>query len=79
MSLNSGNIGGNIYTNFLLSVVVEFVSYTVCLSINKLGRKKLCISGLLVAGSACIATVLVDHFVEGMFVKHVGNLPEFIS
>ncbi|KAF6035184.1 Orct [Bugula neritina] len=64
LSLNSGNIGGNIYTNFLLSVVVEFVSYTVCLSINKLGRKKLCISGLLVAGSACIATVLVDHFVE---------------
>ncbi|KAF6035048.1 Orct [Bugula neritina] len=66
LSLNSGNIGGNIYINFMLSGAVEFLAYGVCFSINKLGRKGPHIFGMLVGGVACIATVLVDHFVKGV-------------
>jgi len=49
----------------MLSGAVEFLAYGVCFSINKLGRKGPHIFGMLVGGVACIATVLVDHFVKG--------------
>ena len=65
LSLNSGSLKGSIYLNFMLSGLVEFVSYTACFSIQKLGRKGPHTFGMVIAGLACLATILVDQFMKG--------------
>lgn len=60
LSLSSGTLPGNIYLLFMLSGAVEFVAYTACLPLNKLGRKVPHVFGMLVAGLACLGTIVVD-------------------
>lgn len=65
LSLNSGTLAGSVYLNFLLSGAVEFLGYTACFTINKLGRKGPHVFGMLVAGLACLGTILVDVLLKG--------------
>jgi len=69
LSLNSGNIGGNIYVNFVLSGGIEFVATAVCLICNKVGRKGPHIFAMFVGGLACLATVLVSLFAKSEYIK----------
>ena len=63
LSLNSGSLKGSIYLNFMLSGLVEFVSYTACFSIQKLGRNGPHVFGMVTAGLACLATIyLLSYF-----------------
>ena len=66
-SLSSGSLGGSIYLNFMLSGAVELVSNTACFSIQKLGRKGPHVFGMVTAGLACLATILVDQFMKGIY------------
>lgn len=58
LSLNTGNLGGDFYLNFLLQGLSEFPAYVICLLFfDRLGRKKLHLFFMLMGGASCIATL----------------------
>ncbi|XP_055889284.1 organic cation transporter protein-like [Biomphalaria glabrata] len=58
LSLNVGNLSGDLYLNFFLSGVVELLSYFLCLIfLDKAGRKLLQCLFMLTAGAACVCTL----------------------
>ncbi|KAK3778755.1 hypothetical protein RRG08_013026 [Elysia crispata] len=58
LSLNVGDLSGNIYLNFFLSAVVELVSYLCLLALlDRLGRKFWQCFSMILGGVACIATM----------------------
>uniref|UniRef100_A0A2C9K4E3 Major facilitator superfamily (MFS) profile domain-containing protein n=1 Tax=Biomphalaria glabrata TaxID=6526 RepID=A0A2C9K4E3_BIOGL len=58
LSLNVGNLSGDLYLNFFLSGVVELLSYVLCLIfLDKAGRKLLQCLFMLTAGIACVCTL----------------------
>ncbi|BFZ09836.1 hypothetical protein BsWGS_12875 [Bradybaena similaris] len=63
LSLNSGNLAGNIYINFELMGVVEIVAYIICLTLlNSVGRKIVHITCMIVGGGACLSAIFVVLF-----------------
>ncbi|XP_060072913.1 organic cation transporter protein-like [Ylistrum balloti] len=64
-SLNTGNLGGDFYLNFLLSGLVEFPAYTLCLLLlDRVGRRLLHASCMIVGGVACIITLFPMIFAD---------------
>eukprot|EP00106_Octopus_bimaculoides_P001414 XP_014768856.1 PREDICTED: organic cation transporter protein-like isoform X3 [Octopus bimaculoides] len=58
ISLNVGKLYGNLYMNFFLNSVVEFPAYILgFFLLNRIGRKKLHASLMVLAGIACIAGI----------------------
>ncbi|XP_069135003.1 organic cation transporter protein-like isoform X1 [Argopecten irradians] len=58
LSLNTGNLGGDFYINFLISGLVEFPAYTLCLLLlDRIGRRLLHSSCMIIGGIACIVTL----------------------
>ncbi|XP_033740181.1 organic cation transporter protein-like [Pecten maximus] len=58
LSLNTGNLGGDFYVNFLLSGLVEFPAYTLCLVLlDRVGRRILHAACMILGGVACIVTL----------------------
>ncbi|ESO85015.1 hypothetical protein LOTGIDRAFT_131162 [Lottia gigantea] len=58
LGLNVGNLGGNIYLNFTISNVVETIAYVLCLLLlDRMGRKTLLCTSMLVGGIACLCTI----------------------
>lgn len=58
LSLNSVNLGGNIFVNFLLVGLAEFPAYIICiLVLDKIGRKPLYCTSMILSGVACILTL----------------------
>ncbi|XP_021380019.1 organic cation transporter protein-like isoform X2 [Mizuhopecten yessoensis] len=58
LSLNTGNLGGDFYINFLLSGLVEFPAYTICLVLlDRVGRRILHAACMILGGVACIVTL----------------------
>ncbi|XP_033740180.1 organic cation transporter protein-like [Pecten maximus] len=58
LSLNTGNLGGDFYINFLVSALVEFPTYTLCLLLlDRVGRRLLHASCMIFGGIACIVTL----------------------
>ncbi|XP_023931563.1 organic cation transporter protein-like [Lingula anatina] len=64
LSLNSGKIGGDVFVNFLIIGLVEFPAYSVCFVIDRLGRKRLHIAGMVVGGLALLCTIFVEVYAE---------------
>ena len=63
LSLNVGNIGGNIYLNNLLSTVAELLGYLVALAgLDRLGRKGMHCSSMILGGLACLASIFPVMF-----------------
>ncbi|KAK3593131.1 hypothetical protein CHS0354_018261 [Potamilus streckersoni] len=63
LSLNTGNLGGDLYLNFIITGLVEFPAYTLCiLLLNRLGRKKVYCSSMLLGGIACLSTIFTVLF-----------------
>ncbi|KAJ8315473.1 hypothetical protein KUTeg_007623, partial [Tegillarca granosa] len=63
ITYNVGRIGGSVYLNFFLSVIVEFLGYLSCIFLcEKLGRKLVHCGGLLIGGLACIATIFTTLY-----------------
>ncbi|XP_077985401.1 solute carrier family 22 member 15-like [Glandiceps talaboti] len=60
LTMNSSNLGGNRYLNFMLSGVVEFPAYFMCIvCLDRAGRKKTTFWSMIVGGIACLALLLV--------------------
>ena len=58
LSLNAGDLSGNIYLNFVLMAAAELASFLFCLFIMDItGRKLLHCSSMVVGGVACVATM----------------------
>ncbi|XP_059154043.1 organic cation transporter protein-like isoform X4 [Physella acuta] len=58
LSLNSGNLSGNLYLNFFLMTLVELLSYVVTLPLlDVVGRRLLQCCFMLISGVACISTL----------------------
>lgn len=58
LSLNSVNLGGNIFVNFLLVGLAEFPAYVICILIlDKMGRKPVYCTSMILGGIACILTL----------------------
>lgn len=58
LSLNSGNLNGDMHINFLLSGLVEIPAYSCLLwALNRLGRRSLHSSMMIVGGLACVSTL----------------------
>ncbi|CAI9729376.1 Hypothetical predicted protein [Octopus vulgaris] len=58
LTLNVGKLYGNLYMNFFLNAIVEFPAYTLCiLLLNRVGRKKLHTSQMVLTGVTCIAGI----------------------
>ena len=63
LSLNTGNLGGDFYLNFTISGLVEFPAYTLCLLLlDRIGRKWLHCSTMVLGGLACISTVFTTIY-----------------
>ena len=63
LSLNTGNLGGSFYINFLISGLVEFPAYTLCLLLlDRIGRKWLHAASMVIGGLCCICTVFTTVF-----------------
>ncbi|KAL5019672.1 hypothetical protein ScPMuIL_002564 [Solemya velum] len=63
LSLYVGNLGGDIYTNFLISIVVEIVAYLICIGLlDWTGRKPLHVTSMLISGIACLLTICTTQF-----------------
>ena len=58
LTLNSGNLAGNVYLNFFISGAVEFPAYIIAiLFIDRLGRKKLHSMCMMLGGVACLSSI----------------------
>ncbi|XP_046546404.1 organic cation transporter protein-like [Haliotis rubra] len=74
LSMNVTNLSGNVYLNFLLFVLVEACAYVICLLLmERIGRKKMLCTAMLMAGIAC-ALSFVPFFVTETPNKWIINI-----
>ncbi|XP_056021360.1 organic cation transporter protein-like [Ostrea edulis] len=58
LTLHIGKLGGNLYLNFALSCIVEFIGYFLCIFMDRTGRKPMHLTVMFMSGIACLASVL---------------------
>ncbi|XP_071133856.1 organic cation transporter protein-like [Mytilus edulis] len=53
-----GNLGGDVYVNYLISTSAEVIALFICLYVvERLGRKKIFSSSMLIFGIGCLCTI----------------------
>ncbi|OWF37560.1 Organic cation transporter protein [Mizuhopecten yessoensis] len=58
LTLNSGNLSGDVYLNFFFSGMVEFPAYIISIIfLDRLGRRTLHCTSMLAGGIACLSTI----------------------
>ncbi|XP_052244559.1 organic cation transporter protein-like isoform X1 [Dreissena polymorpha] len=58
LSLNVGNLSGDIYVNFTITSTMELGAYIMCLLLlNKVGRKSLHAGTMILGGVSCLCTI----------------------
>ncbi|XP_046582091.1 organic cation transporter protein-like [Haliotis rubra] len=58
LSLNVGNLSGDIYLNFFISSLMELLGYIVChVLMNRVGRKTVLCSSMVLGGLTCISSL----------------------
>ena len=73
LSLNVGNLGGDIYVNYAISSGVEVVAYTVSVPlIWWMGRKKFYCVCMLIGGVSLLASAATDMY--GNDCKYIEHL-----
>ncbi|XP_046546413.1 organic cation transporter protein-like [Haliotis rubra] len=74
LSMNVTNLSGNVYINYFLFVLVEACAYVICLLLmDRIGRKKMLCTAMLMAGIAC-ALSFVPFFVTETPNKWIINI-----
>ncbi|KAL5010023.1 hypothetical protein ScPMuIL_012328 [Solemya velum] len=59
LTMNVGKLGGDVFLNFTISVLVEFLGYFSCLClVDRLGRRVLHCASMLLGGVACLCTIV---------------------
>ena len=65
LSLNVSNLAGSVRVNFLLSNAVELLGYFAAwLLLDRLGRKRLHCGAMLLAGTACLASIFTVIYLD---------------
>lgn len=66
LSLNTDNLGaGSLYVNFLISGLVEFPAYTICiLLLGRVGRKVLHCGSMILGGVSCLLTTFTVLYLD---------------
>ncbi|KAH3727338.1 hypothetical protein DPMN_053270 [Dreissena polymorpha] len=65
LSLNVGNLNGDIYVNFAINSTMELGAYVMCLLLlNRVGRKSLHASTMILGGVACLSTIFTVLYAE---------------
>lgn len=69
LSSNSGNLGGNIFVNFIATMLIEIPSYVFSyLVLDRMGRKGTLTFVLLLGGGACFISGFIPKEVEWLIV-----------
>jgi hypothetical protein len=65
LSLNSGNLVGDIFINFLVQGAIEIpaILFTM-LTLNRIGRKGPHVFSIVLSGLSCLATIFVVFFAD---------------
>lgn len=82
LALNTSNLGGNDYVNFVIAALTEFPAYTFCiLALNKLGRRLPLCGSMLIGGISMLITGLVpaDNYIAIVTLAMIGKLGITIS
>ena len=59
LTLNITNLSGNIYSNFAVNIAFEVLAYIApYLLLDRVGRKPVYCASILLAGAACVMSVL---------------------
>ncbi|KAL7031083.1 hypothetical protein ACKWTF_006893 [Chironomus riparius] len=77
LSLNSVNLSGNIYLNFILGCLIEIPGNTIAwIIMNKIGRKYSLVASFLLCGVTCTASAFVPEKIFGIqiFLFLVGKM-----
>jgi hypothetical protein len=64
LTMNVDSLGGNIYENFALLVVVELFGYSAIFFLNMTGRKPMHLVSIFGCGVASIGSILLILFAE---------------
>ncbi|XP_033740178.1 organic cation transporter protein-like [Pecten maximus] len=63
LSMNTGNIGGDFYLNFMLLGLMDFPSsLLLLLLLNRIGRKKMHCTSMIVGGVSCLSTLFTTTY-----------------
>ena len=72
ISMNVAKFGGNIFVNFAISSLTEIVGIIVCVLIgDRLGRKYLYCSNMILGGITCICTIFTLLYADDC--KYIYN------
>lgn len=59
ITMNVGKLGGDVYVNMAISTSVGMLGEIIALLASyKIGRKRLCISYMIIGGIGCLLTIL---------------------
>ena len=65
LSLNVGNLNGDIYVNFAINSSMEVGANILCLfTLNKVGRKILHAGTMILGGVACLCTIFTVLYAD---------------
>ncbi|KAK3098125.1 hypothetical protein FSP39_016360 [Pinctada imbricata] len=63
LTLNSGRIGGNIYVNYTVSVLMEVAAYLSCwFLVGRIGRRASFCSTMLLGGVSCLCSIFTVEY-----------------
>lgn len=65
LSLNSGNLPGNVYMNMTFSASAELGGYFLCFLCFKFGRKAMHVGGMTVGGLGCVSSLAILYLLKG--------------
>ncbi|CAG2197312.1 OCTN [Mytilus edulis] len=58
ITMKVGNLGGDVYVNYLISTSAEVIALFICLYVvERLGRKKIFSASMLICGIGCLCTI----------------------
>lgn len=65
LTLNTGRLGGDVYLNFLATIIVEVLGYGICLLLmDRIGRRPVLCGSMLLGGVACICTIFTTLYAD---------------
>ena len=60
-----GNLGGDVYLNYLISTTAEALAIIVCLFVvDRLGRKRVFSASMFICGICCLCTIFTSFLAD---------------
>ena len=76
LALNSGDLGGDLFMNFFLQSLMDIpATVIVVVLLDKVGRKPLQVSSMIIGGVACVSTIFtIIYGGKGKNTVHCRNI-----